>query len=360
MRPARQKAKTFRSRKWKTAVWVAAVLILIGVAGGACTPPPGRLSREKTGSHASGHGLVRAGLGTEQDDSIGGAVRRAGVGARRGPAFDAGRVAVNLEPLRVQGRGPVSGFTQAFALYSQEAARLEATRLAAARRWGLDRAPLIAPPPPAVKPRLTTPRQFYRGPGLPAVIARVPTEQRVVFLTIDDGVEKDPALIRMVRDLQIPFSAFLTDAVIRNDYDYFRRLQRDGAAMNNHTINHLDMRRLPYERQRREICAQQRTLKREFGIRPRIFRPPYGSYNQDTLRAARACGISVVPLWTQEAFPGGMNYADLSGKLRPGDIILTHFRGRAQWNGTMADVVRRVVRTATQQGFALARLEDYV
>lgn len=338
----------------------AATLILIGGAGGACAPHPGPISLEKTGSHPVGQGPARAGLGAGKGDSAGEVLRGKGVGAPRGLTFDAGRAVIGQEPPRTREGEPVSGFTQAFTFYSQDAARLETIRLAAARRWGLAHAPLIAPPPPTAKPRLTTPRQFYRGPGLPTVIARVPTEQRVVFLTIDDGVEKDPALIRMMHDLGIPFSAFLTDNVTHGDYDYFRRLQRTGAVMNNHTIDHPNMRRLSYEGQRREICAQQRNLEREFGVRPWIFRPPYGSYNRGTLRAARACGISVVPLWTEEAFPGGMNYADLSGELRPGDIIVTHFRGRAQWRGTMTDTVRRVVRTATAQGFALARLEDYV
>jgi peptidoglycan/xylan/chitin deacetylase (PgdA/CDA1 family) len=46
--------------------------------------------------------------------------------------------------------------------------------------------------------------------------------------------------------------------------------------------------------------------------------------------------------------------------LHPGDIILTHFRGRAEWAGTMTDVLRRVLRTVDEQGFALALLDDYL
>jgi peptidoglycan/xylan/chitin deacetylase (PgdA/CDA1 family) len=192
------------------------------------------------------------------------------------------------------------------------------------------------------------------------VIARVPTDDRVVFLTIDDGTEKDPALLHMVRELGIPFSAFLTHGEVRGDYGYFRELNRHGAAMNNHTVTHRNLRRLSYEGQLREICRQQRNLERHFGEASRIFRPPYGSYDHDTLLAARSCGISVVPLWAEEAFPDRIEYAQPGGRLHPGDIILTHFRGLASWNAPMPDVVRRVLQTATAQGFALARLEDYV
>ncbi|MGP3999237.1 polysaccharide deacetylase family protein [Streptomyces sp. 8N706] len=192
------------------------------------------------------------------------------------------------------------------------------------------------------------------------MLTRVPTRDRVVFLTIDDGSHKDPQLIRMLRELQVPVSAFLSDYVVRDDYGYFRELQKLGVSLNNHTLTHPDLRELSYEDQRKEICRQQVILEREFGVRPWLFRPPYGNYDQETLRAARSCGVRAVPLWTEEAFPDRIESADEKGELHPGDIILTHFRGRGEWPGTMPDMVRRVLARATAQGFAIARLEDYI
>lgn len=235
-------------------------------------------------------------------------------------------------------------------------------RTAAARAWGLSQAPLLPPSPPRTKPRLVTEPGFEAGDGgygLPPVITRVPTSDPVVFLTIDDGAAKDPRLPRMLRELDVPVSSFLADYVAGDDYDYFRGL-RGGAAVHNHTLDHPDLRELPYEAQRRQICGQQQILARETGTRPRLFRPPYGHYNGDTLRAAASCGIEVVPLWQQEAFPGRMTYRRAERELRPGDIILTHFRGPDEWPGTMTDVLRGVLRMANEQGLAIARLEDYV
>jgi hypothetical protein len=47
-------------------------------------------------------------------------------------------------------------------------------------------------------------------------------------------------------------------------------------------------------------------------------------------------------------------------RLRPGDIILTHFGGWEPSRGSMTDVLRVVLETASSQGFAVARLEDYL
>ncbi|MER5767944.1 polysaccharide deacetylase family protein [Streptomyces sp. NPDC001985] len=240
--------------------------------------------------------------------------------------------------------------------------RAQAVRAAAAQKWGLERTPLTAPPPPAVKPEITTRKGFEveGGEYLPPVFTTVPVTERVVFLTIDDGREKDPELLRMMSELQIPYSSFLSDYVINDNYGYFREMRDLGVSLHNHTLNHRYMPGLDYAAQKREICGQQDNLTKLYGTRPPLFRPPYGNYNQDTLRAARACGVKAVPLWAAEAFPDRMEWREWDRDLHPGDIILTHFRGTDEWEGSMADMVRQVMRTVTEKGYAVARLEDYV
>ena len=231
-----------------------------------------------------------------------------------------------------------------------------------ARRWGLDRLPRIAPPPPGERPALATgqPGVTLRA-GLPPVVQRVPTDAPVVFLTIDDGAEKDPEFARMTAELGIPVSTFLTGYLARSGYGYFRGLLGQGtAAVNNHTLNHRDMRGLTKDEQRTEICGQQDELTRETGTRPALFRPPYGEYTDDTLRAAQECGIRAVPLWNEEVFPDRVEYRYADHRLHPGDIVLTHFRGPREWSGTMTDMLRRILRTADEQGLALALLDDYL
>ncbi|MGW6916087.1 polysaccharide deacetylase family protein [Kitasatospora sp. NPDC054939] len=243
----------------------------------------------------------------------------------------------------------------------QAAAR---TARAAAQKWGLAQVPLTAPARPAVRAPLERAPEGTQGvkrtPGLPPVVYRVPTDEKVVFLTVDDGAEKDPEFIRMVHELGIPISSFVADYLARADYGYFRDLAANGDAVNNHSVNHRNLKLLGYEQQREEICGQQDRIERAVGVRPRLFRPPYGEYNEDTLRAAASCGIEAVPLWNEEAFPDRLDYRQLDRRLHPGDIVLTHFRGPDLWNGTMTDLLRRVLDEVTAQGFALARLDDYL
>lgn len=206
-------------------------------------------------------------------------------------------------------------------------------------RWGLA-APLApAPEPPgrrAVRPA---------GPGLPPVVDRVPTRDKVVFLTFDDGAEREPRFVDMVRELRLPVSMFLTDSVVGPGYAHFGRLRAVGASVQNHTLDHPYLPGLPYAGQRAEICGQQEKLRQRFGIRPRLFRPPYGAYNDDTLRAAADCGVTAVVLWSD---PDG---------LRPGDILHCP---EGQHGTSLTEATTRMLTRIQEQGFTVARLEDYL
>ncbi|MFI6344570.1 polysaccharide deacetylase family protein [Streptomyces sp. NPDC050560] len=225
------------------------------------------------------------------------------------------------------------------------------------QRWGLDAPPLRPPAPPSGKPELPAPQE----PGLPPVVSTVPTKEKILFLTIDDGVEKDPDFVRMMSELDLPYTAFLSDRFIKDDYAYFARLRTEhGTVLGNHTLTHPRLTDLTAERQSAEICGMQQVLDDQYGQRPDIFRPPYGTYDTTTLEAAAGCGIRTVLRWQEQVFPDRVAYDRPEGDFAPGDVVLTHFKGEAQWNAPMADAIRRLLNTITPKGYALAALMDYL
>ncbi|MDX2701000.1 polysaccharide deacetylase family protein [Streptomyces ipomoeae] len=258
----------------------------------------------------------------------------------------------------------VAPAARALGAYAAKLRRAHAARVAAAKRWRLAEPPLTPPAPPERKPLLRTRKGFevddHVEDGLPPVFTTVPTRHKVVFLTIDDGAEKDPAFLRMMSELRIPYTAFLSDYLIKGDYGYFAHMRDRGVVLDNHTLNHRYMPALSYEAQKREICGMQDVIEKRYGERPTLFRPPYGSYDRHTLRAAKACGVKAVPLWNEEVFVDRWEYREGDRELRPGDIVLSHFRGRKHWKGTMPDMIRRFLNHVTAEGYAVARLEDYL
>ncbi|WP_244375333.1 polysaccharide deacetylase family protein [Streptomyces ficellus] len=192
-------------------------------------------------------------------------------------------------------------------------------------------------------------------------IKEIPTDERIVFLTFDDGNEKDPRFIEMMRDLRIPFTMFLTDDAVKKDYGYFRELRDLGNSVENHTLTHTDLKSLDQAGQQREMCGAQEKFAKEFGRAPRLFRPPFGSWNDDTLAAMKACGLQAMVLWRADMGIEDLEYQRADRRLRPGQIILAHFRGPKDLKGrSLTDMTADLLRRIQEQGFTVARLEDYL
>jgi peptidoglycan/xylan/chitin deacetylase (PgdA/CDA1 family) len=213
-----------------------------------------------------------------------------------------------------------------------------------------------APAPPAVKP-------ITLSASHPTVFSRVPITDRVVFVTIDDGIEKDPKFIQMVKDFQVPITISLADVLIRDDYAYFETLYETGhVSIQNHTVTHpLDMPRLSAARQLDEISGQQDKLQNEYGTTPYIFRPPGGNYDATTIDSVRQAGLKGLMLWKEAMQISDLQYQTSVHRLHPGDIILCHFRGPAQLHGeTMVHMMTRLYKHIQAQGFTVADVTKYV
>ncbi|MFD6175138.1 polysaccharide deacetylase family protein [Streptomyces coeruleorubidus] len=194
---------------------------------------------------------------------------------------------------------------------------------------------------------------------LPPVVDHIRTRDRVVFLTYDDGAERDPGFVGLVRERRLPVSMFLTDSVVGPGYGHFARLRAVGASIQNHTLDHPALRGLPYAGQRAEICGQQHKLRSRFGIRPRLFRPPYGAYDTTTLRAAAGCGIRAVVLWRASLGPdGALTYTRGEPGLRPGDVISVPSGETASL--TLTERTERLLREIEGRGLRVGRLENYL
>ncbi|MBO7941193.1 polysaccharide deacetylase family protein [Streptomyces antibioticus] len=228
------------------------------------------------------------------------------------------------------------------------------------RRWGLA-APLASPPAPAA-PLSGSPgpdgTSAGRAAALPPVVDHVTTRDPVVFLTYDDGAERDPRFVDMVRELRLPVSMFLTDSVVGPGYGHFARLRSVGASLQNHTLDHAALRGLPYAGQRAEICGQQQKLHARFGLRPRLFRPPYGRYDTTTLRAAADCGITALVLWRASMGPADLTYTHGPHRLRPGDIVAVD--PDELLGPTLRERTTRLLRRIQEEGLTVGRLEDYL
>ncbi len=163
--------------------------------------------------------------------------------------------------------------------------------------------------------------------GLAPVLTKIDTKHPVVFLTIDDGVTRTPEMVDLMTDYDYPATIFLTRNFVQADPGFFKQFAAQGSLVENHTVSHnINMvTQLGYPQQLAEINGMQDYVQQQFGRRPTLFRPPGGAYSTVMRQAAAAAGIKAIVTWEAKANAGRMDY-QYGNALRPGDIVLMHFR----------------------------------
>lgn len=215
------------------------------------------------------------------------------------------------------------------------------------------------------KPKSWTVQQAPDIPKGPVTtIRRIKTQDKVVFLTIDDGYEYDNEFVNLVRREKVPILTFLTTSYVKGHGQYFWALRNAGSRMENHTIRHNPMNTLGLDTQRQEICGASDVIAQQYGRRPMMFRPPYGAMNLQTQQAAKECGIKLIMLWSAEFYNGtsgpgvgfnGFARSDGAGRnFAPGDIILMHYRKG------LAQQFQLILGWIKQQGFRPAAVQNYL
>lgn len=205
----------------------------------------------------------------------------------------------------------------------------------------------------AVEPQAAMRHRHIVGP-VRQLVTRVPTTERVFFLTIDDGWIQPSALVPYLTKQQIPVTAFVSGVPALASPQYFQALTKvAGVDLQSHGMNHIPLAWLPVRAQRSEICGANKRWQHLFDSEPSLFRPPYGSFDSNTFEAAKDCGDRHLVLWTATVQNGVVMFQ--SGKhLRPGDIVLVHFSVNSVGD------IQAAIRQARGDGLRPANLSEFI
>jgi peptidoglycan/xylan/chitin deacetylase (PgdA/CDA1 family) len=182
--------------------------------------------------------------------------------------------------------------------------------------------------------------------------------KREVALTFDDGPGPyTPQIMKILRHHNVKATFFEVGLMLTSFNRTTTEQVHHGYVVGDHTYNHPHMETLTRGQQRSEIRSTASALRRYGASDPRLFRPPFGSFNQETLDLLRSERMLMV-LWSTDtadyADPGADVIAEraLAGA-HPGAIILLHDAGgdRSQTVAALPKIIhglrRRNLRPVT-------------
>jgi len=175
------------------------------------------------------------------------------------------------------------------------------------------------------------------------------TRGRDVALTFDDGPGPyTPGVLDVLERHHAVGTFFAIGRMERYFGASTARQIRDGDAVGDHTENHRDLARLTRHELREELFEPLARAELLGDTRPRLFRPPYGSFNALTMRELHALHLLMV-LWSVDTgdylHPGVATIVAraLEGA-RPGAILLLHDGGgdRSQTVAALPAIIERL------------------
>lgn len=171
--------------------------------------------------------------------------------------------------------------------------------------------------------------------GIPYLVDRrirthLETRERELVLTFDDGPHPGSSgpILDILARRGVKATFFVVGHNVRRSPDLARRMASEGHQIGNHTDMHRRLPTLDDACVEAEIASCQEAVAALVGVRPTVFRPPYGQYDARVLEVCHREGLTPIQ-WSAMVWdwlsPSPEEAASwFAPQLDPGAIVLLH------------------------------------
>lgn len=155
---------------------------------------------------------------------------------------------------------------------------------------------------------------------------------KVISISFDDGPhpEYTNEILDILKTYNIKATFFVLGLHAEKYPDVIQRIVDEGHEIGNHSYSHIDMKKSNKKLIKSELEKTQNIIYSITNIKPTVFRPPYGNYNQNVLDEANLSNLQLI-LWTYYqdskdwSNPGVEVIVNTTlSNIQNGDIILFH------------------------------------
>ena len=192
-------------------------------------------------------------------------------------------------------------------------------------------------------------------------IYNVNTEEKKVAFTMNCAWNADDIdnILETLEKENVKITFFMVGEWIDKYPEAVEKIYKAGHEIANHSDTHKHVNNLSYEDNVKEIENANEKIKNITGEENKLYRAPYGEYNNTVIKAAKENGYITIQ-WNLDT----LDYTGITGeemwdriknKINPGDIILSH-------NGTehTADSLDMLIKNIKEKGFEIVRVSDLI
>lgn len=170
------------------------------------------------------------------------------------------------------------------------------------------------------------------------------------------GGDKTLGILDLLDEYNIKTTFFLVDIWTQKYPELVKEIVARGHEIGNHSTSHPQMSKLNETQIAKELNTQADNVLAIAGVRPVLFRPPYGDYNNRVITTARAQGF--VPIqWSVDSLDwknrGAQEIINRATKVKSGDIVLFH--NDSQY---ILDALPAVLKYYAENGYSVVPISE--
>ena len=194
-------------------------------------------------------------------------------------------------------------------------------------------------------------------------IYSVETEEKKVALSFDAawGNEDTQTILDILKEKNIKVTFFMTGEWVEKYPEDVKKICEAGHDLANHSENHKNMSQLSDADCQSELMKAHQKVKQITGVDMNLFRPPYGDYDNEVIKNAKACGYYTIQWdvdsldWKDYGVENIVETVTQHKNLQNGSIILMH-------NGAKytADALPKVIEGLKEKGYEIVPVSELI
>lgn len=196
---------------------------------------------------------------------------------------------------------------------------------------------------------------------LPIYCVKMPNGEKRASVSFDAawGNEDTEQLIEILDEYNVKATFFVVGGWVDKYPESVKALHDAGHEIMNHSDTHPHMTQISPEKMTEEANQCSEKIEKVTGVKPILFRPPYGDYNDQVVDTMRKSGLYTIQ-WDVDS----LDWKDLSAdeicnrvisKTKPGSIILFHNAAK-----NTPEALPTILEKLNNEGFELVPISELI
>lgn len=186
-----------------------------------------------------------------------------------------------------------------------------------------------------------------------------PNKPMVAFMiNVAWGNEYLDKMLDVLEKEKVHATFFFDGSWLKDNIPVAKKIKEKGHELSNHAYSHKDMSTLGRSQAALEITKTEQLLQKELGVQNKLFAPPSGDFNQQTVEVAHDLKLKTI-LWTLDTVdwrrPAPQTIVrKVQTKVEPGSLILMHP------TSSSSEALQQMIQVIKSKGLHLGTVSEVI